>query len=66
MDGWLTPDGCALDPARVPPDARQAATRLAAALAEQMWCVTGTTAGAPFRAVLAAAFPALAEPLTRR
>ena len=63
-DCWLTPDGCALDPARVPPIAEGAAARLAAALAEQVWCVTGTAAGAPFRAALAATFPGLSESLT--
>jgi CheY-like chemotaxis protein len=64
-DCWLTADGCALDPTRVPPAAGRDAAKLAAALAEQMWCVTGTTAVAPFRAALAAVFPGLREPLTR-
>jgi CheY-like chemotaxis protein len=65
-DCWLTPDGCALDPARVPPAAGRAAAELAAALAEQVWCMTGTADSAPFQSALVAAFPRISELLTRR
>jgi CheY-like chemotaxis protein len=64
-DSWLTPDGSALDPARVPPGAGRAANDLALALAEQVWCVTGTAASASFRAAVVAASPARPEPLMR-
>jgi CheY-like chemotaxis protein len=64
-DSWLTSDGCELDATRVPPAAARDAIGLADALAEQVWCVLGSSAGTPFRGVLAAAFPGLSEPLTR-
>jgi CheY-like chemotaxis protein len=64
-DSWLTPDGCALDPARVPPAAAHAAIGLADALSEQVSCVLGTSVCTPFRGALSAAIPGLSEPLTR-
>jgi CheY-like chemotaxis protein len=64
-DVWLTADGCALEETRVPPEAATDATALVIALAQQIWCVTGTTASAPVRAALTSAFPALPEPQMR-
>jgi len=63
-DSWLTPDGCALDATREPPAAARDVIALADALAEQVWCVLGSSAGTPFRSALAAAIPGLSEPLT--
>jgi CheY-like chemotaxis protein len=65
-DRWLTPDGSALDSERVPALSGRAVAELAAALEAQVGCLTGTTATAPFRAALEAAFPEPSEPLTRR
>jgi CheY-like chemotaxis protein len=64
-DRCLTPDGCALDPERVPPVSARVVVELAAALAEQVWCLTGTVASAPCRAALAAVLPRASEPLMR-
>jgi CheY-like chemotaxis protein len=64
-DRWLVSDGCGLDATRVPPAAGLDAVMLAAALADQVWCVAGTAASAPFRAALTATFPAIPGRLTR-
>lgn len=64
-DSWLTADGCALDATRVPPAAARDAIGLADALAEQVRCVLGSSAGTPIRGALAAAIPGLSEPQTR-
>ncbi len=56
-DGWLAPDGLGLDVERAmlgPPEVVRA---FAVACAEQLWCLLGTAASAPFRALLEAETP---------
>jgi CheY-like chemotaxis protein len=64
-DRWLTPDGSALDPERVPALSGRAVAELATALEAQVGCLTGTKATAPFRSALDAVFPEPSEPLKR-